>query len=80
MSKRRSLVWIDIGMMFFIAAYLAIVLFTERDLIAAVMLAYLVSLTIWAVVAEEAVMRDKRLETREHAEAQALGSDATVPS
>ncbi|GMQ94092.1 MAG: hypothetical protein BMS9Abin12_1576 [Acidimicrobiia bacterium] len=56
MSVRKSLLWIDAGMALFVAVFVVIVAFIERNVFAPVMTGYMVALVIWAFVAERAVM------------------------
>jgi len=52
MPIRKSLFWVDVGMALFVAAFVVIFVFVERDIFVPVMVSYVVALTIWAFVSE----------------------------
>ncbi len=56
MPIRKSLFWVDVGMALFVAAFVIIFVVIDRDVFAPVMIGYTVALTIWAFVAESALM------------------------
>jgi hypothetical protein len=55
MPIRKSLFWVDVGMALFVAAFVIIFVFVERDVFVPIMVGYVVALTIWAFVAEVVV-------------------------
>jgi len=56
MPIRKSLLWVDVGMALFVAAFVIIFVVIDRDVFTPVMIGYTVALTIWAFVAESALM------------------------
>jgi len=56
MPIRKSLLWVDVGMALFVAVFVIIFFVIDRDVFAPIMIGYVVALTIWAFVAESALM------------------------
>ncbi|MFV2000989.1 MAG: hypothetical protein ACC654_11565 [Acidimicrobiia bacterium] len=56
MPIRKSLFWVDVGMALFVAAFVVIFVFVQRDVFVPIMIGYVVALTIWAFIAESALM------------------------
>ena len=56
MPIKKSLFWVDVGMALFVAAFVIIFFGIERDVFAPIMIGYVVALTVWAFVAEAALM------------------------
>ena len=57
MTTGKPLLWIDIGMAAFVAAFVSIVLFVDGAMFNSIMFVYVVALGIWAFVAESAAMK-----------------------
>ncbi len=62
MPIRMSLLWIDVGMASFVAAFVVIYLFVGPDIFAPIMIGYMLALVVWAFVAERAIMREESRE------------------
>jgi len=70
MPISKSLIWVDIGMALFVAAFAVIFVFVGRGLFAPIMIGYMVALTIWAFVVESAIVQSESHET--------FGADRTL--
>lgn len=79
MARTKSLLWVDVGMALFVAAFLAIVLFVRGDLVAPILVGYMVSLAIWAFVAESAAIRMDRHKSKVSVETHTSGASSTDP-